>query len=280
MPRLLVTGGTGYLGSELLQQAAASGLELVATAHAGSVRPPLARWITLDLRDATATQEQIAALQPDMVIHTAYVQSGPDLRAVTALGAGAVAAAARSVGARLIHMSTDVVFDGELGRRYTEDDPQSPISAYGQAKAESEQLVAEAHPEALVVRTSLIYGGAAPSVHERVMLDAADGRADMAFYSDELRCPIQVGDLAAALLELLSIPVWPRTLHIAGADSISRIGFARLVAARGGRSTGGLREALSPGPAGGRPRNCTLDIALAQALLRTRLRGATEVLRT
>jgi dTDP-4-dehydrorhamnose reductase len=279
MPRLLVTGGTGYLGSELIQQAAASGWELVATAHAGSVRPPQARWITLDLRDAANAQRQLAALQPDVIIHTAYVQSGPDMHAITALGAGAVAAAARSVGARLIHMSTDVVFDGELGRPYAEDDPQSPISAYGQAKADSERLVAEAHPEALVVRTSLIYGGEVPSKHEQVMLEAADGRAEFAFYSDELRCPIQVGDLAAALLELLSIPVWPRMLHIAGADSVSRIAFARLVAARGGRSTAGLREALSPGIAGGRPRNCALDTARAQALLRTRLRGATEVLR-
>ena len=79
------------------------------------------------------------------------------LRAVNVDGSAAVAAAAGE--ARLVHVSSDVVFDGRLGRPYREDDVVSPITEYGRTKADAEQVVLRAAPKALVVRTSLIYGG-------------------------------------------------------------------------------------------------------------------------
>jgi dTDP-4-dehydrorhamnose reductase len=98
---------------------------------------------------------------------------------------------------------TDVVFDGRAGRPYTEDDPVSPRSDYGRAKAEAERLVAEADPGAVMVRTSLIYGGPGrpPSKHEHTATDP-----EATFFTDELRCPVQVDDLAAALPELCRSP--------------------------------------------------------------------------
>ena len=63
--------------------------------------------------------------------------------------------------------------------------------------------MAEAHPEALLVRTSLIYGGTGTAAHERLALEAARGEGELAFFDDELRCPVAVDDLAAALLELV-----------------------------------------------------------------------------
>jgi dTDP-4-dehydrorhamnose reductase len=208
------------------------------------------------------------------------VQSGPDAEAIIVEGAAEIAAAARVVGARLVHMSTDVVFSGAHKHAYTERDPVSPVNAYGRAKAKAEWRVAQCHPDALLVRTSLIYGGSELSKHEQLVLDAADGRTKMAFFTDEMRCPIAVADLAAALLELVNTRQ-TGPLHVAGADAVSRYAFARLIAAANGRDPAQLRGARSADLQHGqatRPLNCALDSRLAQGLIRTRLRGAVEVL--
>ena len=90
-------------------------------------------------------------------------------------GSHHVARAAAEVGARLVHVSTDLVFDGALGRPYTEDDEPRPVIDYGRQKLAAEEIVRAVLPGALIVRTSLIYGGAEPSRHERLVLEAADG---------------------------------------------------------------------------------------------------------
>jgi dTDP-4-dehydrorhamnose reductase len=135
-------------------------------------------------------------------------------------------------------------------------------------KADAERAVLEAHPGALVVRTSLLYGGAEPGPQERM---AADPEA--VFFTDELRSPIQVGDLAAALLELAD-GEHAGILHLAGADALSRFDFARLLSPHPERVRGApLSESGLV-----RPRNCSLSSARAGEVLRTRLRGAREVL--
>ena len=116
-----------------------------------------------------------------------------------------------------------------------------------------------------------------PGPHEQLVLDALAGRADVAFFTDELRCPIAVGDLAAALLELAPTDRAGR-LHIAGADVVSRYEFAQLVAAAHGQDPARLRAAASATSNVRRPRNCALDSSLARQLLQTRLRGVREVL--
>lgn len=277
MRRLLITGGAGYLGEELVRQALAGGWEVGATYL--SRRPAIAGavWLPLDIRDAGAVERAVGELRPAVIVHTAYRQSGPDLWSTSAEGAGVVARAAQAAGARLIHMSSDALFDGERAGAYTEDDDPSPITPYGAAKAAAERLVAEADPAALIVRTSLIYGGAAPGPHERLVLDALESRADVAFFVDELRCPITVGDLAGALLELARLDISGR-LHVAGAEVVSRYDFARLVAAAHGHDPTRLLSAESAASGMRRPRNCALDSGKAQALIRTRLRGVREVL--
>ncbi len=146
-----------------------------------------------------------------------------------------------------------------------------------EAKAAAEQLVSQHAPQALIVRTSLIYGGATPGVHEQLVLDAADGRSAITFFRDELRCPVVVDDLAGALLELAT-STRDGVLHIAGTDVVSRYEFARLVAAAKGRSPDQIRSGFSAESGLQRPRNCALDCRRASGLLRTRLRGVQEVL--
>jgi dTDP-4-dehydrorhamnose reductase len=277
MQRLLITGGAGYLGAELIRQAREGGWETGATYFSHQPDDGDARWLWLDIRDEPAVARAFDEWRPDVVIHTAYRQRGPDLWSTSAEGAGVVAHVAQQAGARLIHMSSDALFDGERTGSYSEADDPNPITPYGEAKAAAERLVADAHPAALIVRTSLIYGGERPGPHEQLVLDALAGRADVAFFSDELRCPIAVGDLAAALLELAPADRVGR-LHIAGADVVSRYEFARLVAAVQGQDPARLRVASSAISEIRRPRNCALDSSLARRLLQTRLRGVREVL--
>jgi dTDP-4-dehydrorhamnose reductase len=270
--RLLVTGAAGYLGRELAAQAAAAGVEVTGTWHD---RP--ADGIRLDIRDAGAVRRVVSAVTPDAVVHTAYLQSGDAMRAVNVEGSANVAAAAAATAARMVHLSTDFVFDGEQAAPYGEHDRPAPVTAYGQAKLDAERAVADAYPAALIVRTSLIYGGAEPGPHEQLVLDALDGRSDVGFFTDELRSPVAVPDLASALLELVAMRV-AGPLHVAGPQPVSRYEFALLVAAAHGRDPAGLRAARSAELPQRRPLDCVLDSSRAQAMLATRLRGVGEVL--
>jgi dTDP-4-dehydrorhamnose reductase len=271
--RFLITGSSGYLGGELARQAPDTTGTYLTAARPGAVR--------LDVRDADAVARLVAEVRPSVVIHTAYSEAGDDAaRAVNVGGARNVARAAADAGAQLVHVSTDLVFDGQLGRPYTEDDEPRPIMEYGRQKLAGEEAVREALPSTLVVRTSLIYGGprtAGSSRHERVVLDAAVGVTSARFFSDELRSPVQVGDLAAALLTLASSGA-TGVLHAAGADGVSRHEFARLVAAAAGRDPDALESALAAEHPDPRPRDCRLDSSRARAREGVELRGVREVL--
>jgi dTDP-4-dehydrorhamnose reductase len=274
VPQLLVTGASGFLGRAVAARAAAAGWEVLGTHHRRA--PDGVRSVPLDVRDARAVGVVIAAA-PDAVIHTAYLQRGDAAHATNADGAGHVAAAAREAGARLIHVSSDAIFGGSGDRPLREEDRADPVTPYGATKAAAEPLVMAAHPGALMVRTSLLYGGSghAPSPHEELALAAARGEQDVAFFTDEVRSPIQVDDLAAALVELAAIAVPIGPLHVGGADAVSRLTFARLMAASRGEDARRLAGRSAPPD---RPRFCPLDSTRAQALLRVRLRGVHEVL--
>jgi dTDP-4-dehydrorhamnose reductase len=268
--RLLVTGGSGYLGGELVRRAGAAGWDVVGTCFRGRGD------VRLDVRDRAAVDAVWAEVRPDAVINTAYLQAGPDAWATNADGAANVAAACARAGVRLVHVSTDLVFDGRSAP-YSEGDPVAPVIDYGRSKAAAERAVADADPGAAVVRTSLIYGGEEHSVHERRILDVADARADLAFFTDELRCPVRATDLAEALLAIASSDV-AGPLHLAGADGVSRYELACLVAEANGRPSGRLRAAASAEVAPHRPRDCRLDCSLARERLGIELPGVRAVL--
>ena len=170
-----------------------------------------------------------------------------------------------------------MIFDGTKPEPYTEADPPSPITDYGRAKADAEGLVAAAHPEAVLVRTSLIYGGDGESRHEELALQAARGDGELGFFDDELRCPVLVADLAAALLELVDRPE-RGVLNVAGSEVVTRYEFACLVAEAAGLGPESIRRTSIAEAGLERPRNCALDTGRARGLLRTPLTGARECL--
>src|SRR3954468_12442891 len=166
-------------------------------------------------------------------------------------------------GLRLVHLSTDVVFSGKLERPLREDDALDPVTDYGRTKADAEAAVVAQHPEAGIARTSLIYGGATPPNHERAAFDPSK-----TFYEDEIRCPTAAPDLAAAVLELSARPDIAGPLHVAGADAVTRLEFARLIAGDDVRG--------APRPPD-RPGDLRLDCSRARTLLQTRLPGVREI---
>jgi dTDP-4-dehydrorhamnose reductase len=276
-----VTGASGFLGRALVARAAAAGWAVAGTVRTRPEAVPRAAVApehvhVLDVRDAAAVRAVVAAVAPDAIVHTAYVQSGDAAHAVNAGGAGHVAAAAAAAGARLVHVSSDAIFAGDGDRPLREEDAAAPVTAYGATKAAAEVAVRAALPEALLARTSLLIGGPGhePSPHERLALAVAAGERELAFYDDEVRSPIQVDDLAAALLQLAARRDVHGPLHVGGADALSRLELARLVVAGHGGDAGRLIGAPAPPD---RPRFCPLDSSRAQALVGVCLRGARTV---
>nr|WP_269091113.1 sugar nucleotide-binding protein [Actinopolymorpha cephalotaxi] len=268
----MVVGGSGYLGAEVVRQSVAADDEVVATYASRPVVSPAVGWRAVDIRRRSDVVALVADVRPDVVVNAAYVK--PDWR-TNADGAAHVAVAAAQVGARLVQVSSDAVFSGAASS-YTENAVPDPLNPYGAAKAAAETAVAAIDPTAVVARTSLILGdGTSP--HEAFVHAVATGVQDGVLFTDDVRCPVHVADLAAALLELAASG-HAGVAHVAGPDPVSRYELGLLVAARDGLDPSllptGLRADLPvPGPL-----DVRLDCRRTQGLLRTRLRGAREFL--
>jgi len=218
--RIGVTGLSGYLGPRLAAAVVAAGHEVVDLGRAAGV----------DLTDPAGVERAVRAAAPHAVVHAAAANPGrPEavFDAVNRAGSAAVAVAARRVGARLVHVSTDVVFDGRQAP-YADGAPPSPINEYGRTKALGEAAVAEADPAAVIVRTSLIYG-----LHEIDRSTA--GFAErlrrgerLGLFADVIRQPVWIEALAAALVTLaVGRTDVAGIVNVAGRQPVDRAAFGR-----------------------------------------------------
>jgi dTDP-4-dehydrorhamnose reductase len=269
---LLVVGGSGFLGLRITRQARLAGHRVIATWHASTPPGVDADWRRLDIRRRDEVTALARRARPDAVINAAYRKAD---WAVTADGGAHVALAAAAAGARLVHVSSDAVFSG-AAQRYDEASPPDPVTPYGAAKAAAETAVKGIAPGAVIARTSLIIGDG-DSVHESFVHAMAAGTAPGILYTDEVRCPVHVDDLSAALLELAAGP-HAGTCHVAGADPVSRHELGLLIAARDGLDPSALPAGPRPATGPARPLDVRLDGTRTQARLATRLRGAREFL--
>ena len=268
--KLLVTGGSGYLGESIVKRAPAA-WQTAATFFAHPIAQGNAAVFLVDVREPDTVRRCFEEFRPDVVIHTAAAMAGDQMIRINVDGARAVARASALAHARLIHLSSDVIFDGEHAP-YDESAAPDPVSPYGESKARAEYAVLEEKPDAVLVRTSLIYG-----------FDPMDPRTQQTLagemprlFTDEYRCPVFVDDLADALLELAQ-GNFVGVINLAGAQRLSRYEFGMKIANAYHRDPR-FTAALSKTFPGRRPRDCTLDIKLAQTVLRTRLRGVDQVM--
>lgn len=271
---ILITGASGTLGACLARMALAAGWAVTGTFRRRPLPLPVV-WHQLDVADRAATLALIEREAPAAIVHTAF-SSGPDLWAATAEGAATVALGAARIGARLVHLSSDALFDG-TGGPYREEHAPSPITPYGAAKAAAETAVAAVSPDSTIVRTSLIIARDPIDRHSRAALDLAQGRGEGALFTDEYRCPVAVEDLATAVLELVSRP-YAGILHLAGPEPLSRHAMGCLIAEAHGMPASAVPAGTLAASGLRRPADVRLDSGRARTILRARPRRMRDYL--
>ncbi|MET8641746.1 sugar nucleotide-binding protein [Streptomyces sp. NPDC004675] len=269
---ILIIGGSGFLGTELVRQAAVAGHTTVATYanRPGSSRD--VEWHSLDLRDPESIEAVVAEVSPRVVINAS---SGRADCSVTAEGPVRLAVAAAKSGSRLIHVSSDAVFSG-ASVHYDESCLPDPVTPYGAAKAAAETGILLMHPDVVVARTSLIIGDG-QSVHERAAHELAAGARAGVLFTDDIRCPVHVADLASALLELASGDA-SGIHHLGGNEALSRHELGILIARRDGLDASQLPTGLRAESALPGALDIRLDSRATQRTLRTMLRGGRQFL--
>lgn len=223
MKQILVTGGNGQLGSELSKLVPEyPRLRLIFTD------------LDLDITSRNDVRQWLDANPVQYIINCAAytavdkAESDPDAAMrVNGEAPGILASEARSHGARLIHISTDYVFDGKSYLPYKETDETNPGSKYGQSKLMGEQSAMEADPSTIVVRTSWLYSSVGQNFVKTIRRIASERRHLRVIY-DQVGAPTYAADLAKALLDIVSHPAPPEGIfHYANEGVISWYDFAQ-----------------------------------------------------
>ncbi len=262
MKRILVTGALGMLGTEVVD---------ALRANADVVGVDISDF---DVTDAEATAAAIAEVGPDAVVNCAAytnvdgAESAPDLAlAVNGPGAGNVARGAARAGARVLHMSTDYVFDGTKNEPYLEDDKTAPLNVYGETKLAGEREVGESGAAHLIVRTSWLYGHAGKNFVETI-LALSETEETLRIVVDQAGAPTHARDLALIIKDLVRGDA-TGIVHATNSGSSTWFGFARAILEAAGRGNVNVLPVGSdafPRPAR-RPANSLLDLRRLASLL-------------
>ena len=227
--RLLVTGGAGMLGQAVAAVATRLGHDVIALSRTD-----------LDITDSDHVRRVVAAAEPRAVVNCAAwtdvdgaETAEAAATAVNGAGAGNVARAAAEVGARLVHVSTDYVFDGSKRTPWIESDPVGPIGAYGRSKLAGEEEVAAADGDHAIVRTAWLFGAGGRNFVD-TMLALGSDRDEVDVVADQVGSPTWSAHLAEALVEVAERRGDVGVFHAAGAGACSWYELAVEVFARAG----------------------------------------------
>ena len=257
MTRIVVTGAGGQVGAELARSTAWADDDQVTTLTRAA----------LDITDDQAVTATLDRLRPDVVVNAAAytaVDAAEDdeetARSVNATAVGHLADWAEAAGARLIHVSTDYVFDGTKDDWYVETDAIAPIGAYGRTKAAGEAAARRA-TDHVILRTAWVYG-ALGNNFVATMLRLGHERDELAVVADQTGCPTSAADIANAIIRLVDeAPDVRGTYHLASPTPVTWHEFATAILADridAGLVVRPITTAEYPTPAA-RPANSRLD---------------------
>ncbi|MGE0572929.1 MAG: dTDP-4-dehydrorhamnose reductase [Dehalococcoidia bacterium] len=226
--RILVLGANGQLGSDLVRRWLDHRKDVV----------PATRQDAL-VEDQGALCDLVARVRPAVVVNTTAWTNLPGCEedpakalAVNALGALHASRAAEAVGARLVHISTDYVFDGTKGSPYIETDARNALNVYGASKLAGEDLAFQGASRVTVVRLAALYGVAGASGKGgnfvETMLRLAAGPGPVRVVADQVTSPTNTAEVASALLDLIQSDM-EGVVHLAPAGSCSWYDFATAI---------------------------------------------------
>lgn len=221
--KILVTGGSGQLGHEVLKLLRGTAHEVIAPARA-----------ELDLLAPESIGAVIAQQRPDQVIncaaYTAVDRAESESQAAFTVNrdaAGALATAVAATGGRMLQVSTDFVFDGKQTRPYREEDTTAPLGVYGSSKLAGEQAVLAALPRAVVLRTAWVYGAHGHNFVKTMLRVAGEGKP-LRVVNDQVGTPTWAADIARVILRLIDTDA-SGVLHYTNAGQTSWHGFAAAI---------------------------------------------------
>ena len=270
---ILITGASGLLGANLAHHYSAKS-NCIGWYGSNRVTIPGVTTRQVELTDHAAVARSIDEIQPTLIVHCAaatdveWCEQNPAMaKAINEDATELLANKSVEIGAKFVFTSTDSVFDGKLGS-YSETSPPAPLNSYAAGKVLAESLVANANPDALIIR-SYFYGHSPSgerSLLEWVLVRALNGKKVPGF-SDSFFSPISVHDFAAALDVALNNEA-SGLLHLGSSDRISKHEFAKLVMEAYGCDMSLLRPITvdDAGLKADRPRDTSLDIGLLETI--------------
>lgn len=221
--KVLLTGANGQLG-RCFQDRLPANWQILATDSA-----------QLDITDLAQVAAAITAFKPDAIVNAAAytavdkAESDVDLaERINAAGPANLASVAAQHGIRLVHVSTDYVFDGNANTPYTEESPTNPLSVYGATKLAGERAVSAAAPDAIIVRTAWVFSEYGNNF-VKTMLRLGKERDGLSIVNDQRGCPTYAGDLAQAIIALLQQNAAGGIYHYAGDKEVSWFEFAQAI---------------------------------------------------